>query len=330
MIGLLLVLSFSGCIDFGSEETKVLKIFHAGSLAVPFEEYEKMYEEQNKNVDVQREAAGSVACVRKITDLNRNAHVLASADYKVIPEMMMPEYADWYVMVSKNEIVIAYTEMSKYNNEINGENWYEIFKRDGVKYGFSSPNDDPCGYRTQMIIQLSELYYNDSTIYDELILANTNFKVDENDDGTYLIRSPKSITVNEERVFLRSKEVDLLGPLQAYAYDYLFIYKSVADQHGLKYVELPNEINLGDYKSEEFYSKVSITLEGQNATYMATPIVYGLTVPKNAEDRDLGISFVKLVLNHPEVFENAGQPAINPAIGVGNVPDELKSLVTMG
>ena len=76
--------------------------------------------------------------------------VLASADYTLIPGMMMPGYADWYVMVSKNEIVIAYTNSSQYKDEINGENWYKIFQRDGVKYGFSSPNDDPCGYRTQM------------------------------------------------------------------------------------------------------------------------------------------------------------------------------------
>jgi len=34
-------------------------------------------------------------------------------------------------------------------------------------------------------------------------------------------------------------------------------------------------------------------------------------------------------LEHPEVFENAGQPVIKPAAGFGNVPDELKGLVEM-
>lgn len=336
LIGLLLILSFSGCVDQGTsanaEDTtpKVLKIFHAGSLAVPFEEYEKMFEEQNTNVDVQRESAGSVACVRKITDLNKTAEVLASADYTLIPGMMMPGYADWYVMVSKNEIVIAYTNSSQYKDEINGENWYEIFQRDGVKYGFSSPNDDPCGYRTQMTVQLAEAAYGDSTIYDNLMLKNSNFEVDENADGTYLVRSPASIEVDEQKIFLRSKEVDLLGPLETGAYDYLFIYKSVAEQHGLQYIELPSEVNLGNYKNEEDYAKVSIILESKNETILATPIVYGMTVPENADDYEEGVAFVKLVLEHPEVFENAGQPAISPAIAVGNVPEELNGLVTMG
>jgi len=34
--------------------------------------------------------------------------------------------------------------------------------------------------------------------------------------------------------------------LEANAIDYMFQYKSVAIQHGLKYIELPKEINLSD------------------------------------------------------------------------------------
>ncbi|MBA2852140.1 molybdate/tungstate transport system substrate-binding protein [Methanococcus maripaludis] len=337
MFGILMILAFSGCVDQSASDStsedatpKVLKIFHAGSLAVPFGEYETLYENEYSNVDVQRESAGSVACVRKITELNKTAEILASADYTLIPDMMMPDYADWYIMVAKNEIVIAYTENSQYYDEINSDNWYEIFQRDGVKYGFSSPNDDPCGYRTQMVVQLAEAAYGDSTIYDNLMLGNSNFEVDENADGTYLVRSPASIEVNEDKVFLRSKEVDLLGPLETGAYDYLFIYKSVANQHNLSYIELPEEINLGSYANADDYAKASIFLEGQNNTILAKPIVYGMTVPSNADDYEEGVNFVKTVLEHPEVFENAGQPVISPAIAVGDVPEEISDLVVMG
>lgn len=332
-----MILAFSGCVDQSASDStsedatpKVLKIFHAGSLAVPFGEYETLYENEYTNVDVQRESAGSVACVRKITELNKTAEILASADYTLIPSMMMPDYADWYIMVAKNEIVIAYTENSQYYDEINSDNWYEIFQRDGVKYGFSSPNDDPCGYRTQMVVQLAEAAYGDSTIYDNLMLGNTNFEVNENADGTYRIVSPESIDVNEAKVFMRSKEVDLLGPLETGAYDYLFIYKSVANQHGLSYIELPDEINLGSYSNADDYAKASIILEGQNSTILAKPIVYGMTVPSNADDYEEGVNFVKTVLEHPEVFENAGQPVISPAIAVGDVPEEISDLVVMG
>lgn len=341
VIGVIMILALSGCVGENAVDNgdtanpaaptngKVLKIFHAGSLSVPFKEYEKMYEEKYPNIDVQRESAGSVACVRKITELGKKADILASADYSLIPKMMMNNgYADWYLMIARNEIVIAYTDKSKYHDEINSENWYEIFTRPDVKYGFSSPNDDPCGYRSQMVMQLAEIYYNNPNIYDDLVLKNTNIKVSE-ENGEYEIISPASIVVNTDKIFLRSKEVDLLGPLESGAYDYLFIYKSVANQHNLKYIELPKEINLGYYEYADQYKKVKLTMESKNKTIVAKPIVYGVTVPSNAPNKEEAIQYVKLIVEHPEVFENSGQPAMSPAIGVGNVPEEIKPLVKM-
>ncbi|UXM85263.1 tungstate ABC transporter substrate-binding protein WtpA [Methanococcus aeolicus] len=348
LIPLLFIGMMAGCVDSGTSTSAteksdnggvsaksessastptVLKIFHAGSLSVPFKEYEKIYEENHTNIDVQREAAGSVACIRKITELNKTADVLASADYSLIPSMMIPKYADWYLMIARNELVLAYTDNSKYKDEINSDNWYKILNKPDVKFGFSSPNDDPCGYRSQMVMQLAESYYNDSTIYDDLVLKNTNFEIKE-ENGTYEIIVPKEINVNTDKIFLRSKETDLLGPLETGAYDYLFIYKSVANQHNLKYIELPKEINLGYYEYADNYKKVKLTT-GDGNTKTAKPIVYGITVPKNANNPKEGIEFVKTILEHPEVFKNAGQPVIEPAAGFGNVPDELKELVEM-
>ncbi len=73
----------------------VLKVFHAGSLGEPFQELEAEFEARHPGVDVQREGAGSAQSIKKITELGKNADVLASADYALIPSMMMPEYADW-------------------------------------------------------------------------------------------------------------------------------------------------------------------------------------------------------------------------------------------
>ncbi len=43
--------------------------------------------------------------------------------------------------------------------------------------------------------------------------------------------------------------------------DYAFEYKSVAVQHGLKYVELPVEINLKDPALGDAYAAVSVNLQ---------------------------------------------------------------------
>ena len=73
------------------EEEIVLKVFHAGSLTVPLEEVEARFEADYPNVDVQLEPAGSVQCVQKVTEIGELADVVASADYSLIPSMMMPD-----------------------------------------------------------------------------------------------------------------------------------------------------------------------------------------------------------------------------------------------
>src|SRR5512138_1457549 len=69
-----------------------LVIFHAGSLSVPMKEAANAFMKLNPGVKVQLESAGSVASARKITDLNRPCDIMASADYSVIDNMLIPKY----------------------------------------------------------------------------------------------------------------------------------------------------------------------------------------------------------------------------------------------
>ncbi|HWR25410.1 MAG TPA: tungstate ABC transporter substrate-binding protein WtpA [Methanosarcina sp.] len=320
----------SGNISEGKET--VLKVFHAGSLGVPFEELETEFEAQHPGVDVQREAAGSAQSVRKITELGKKADVLASADYALIPSLMMPEYADWYAAFAKNQMIIAYTNNSKYSNEINTNNWYEILRRPDVRFGFSNPNDDPAGYRSQMVTKLAESYYNDNQIYNDLILKNTGIKLTTQENGTALIQVPASeeIAPNSNKIMLRSMEVELSSALETGEIDYLYIYRSVAEQHGFKYVELPPEIDLSSLDYAGNYSKVQVRMvNGEVVT--GSPIVYGVTIPKNAGNPELATEFVKLLLDKQgqQIFIKNGQPPIVPAIAEGKdkMPAELQPLV---
>ncbi|WP_269848745.1 tungstate ABC transporter substrate-binding protein WtpA [Methanosarcina horonobensis] len=346
---MLVVFAGLGCIDNQAEEEStvlmennsenspsgegmVLTIFHAGSLSVPFEELEAEFESQHPGVDVQREAAGSAQSVRKITDLGKNADVLASADYALIPSMMMPEYADWYAAFARNQMIIAYTNESKYSNEINKDNWYEILRRPDVRFGFSNPNDDPAGYRSQMVTQLAESYYNDDQIYDDLILDNTGITITEEENGTFVVHTPatEEISPNTSKIMLRSMEVELSSALETGEIDYLYIYRSVAVQHGFNYVELPPEIDLSSIEYADNYSTVQVEMvNGEVVT--GSPIVYGVTIPKNAENPELATEFVKLLLEEPgrQIFIENGQPPIVPAISEGKdaMPEQLQALV---
>jgi molybdate/tungstate transport system substrate-binding protein len=177
----------------GTEIPEKLTVLHAGSLTVPFAKLEEVFEAKHPDIDVQCEAAGSAKTIKKVTELHKEADVVASADYSLIPGMMYPEYANWYTQFAKNQIVLAYSGKSKYADEINASNWYEILRMDDVRFGFSNPNDDPCGYRSQMVIQLAEAHYGDDMVYEDLIEANSDMSMTYDDaNSTYVLYLPES------------------------------------------------------------------------------------------------------------------------------------------
>jgi molybdate/tungstate transport system substrate-binding protein len=313
------------------EET-VLKVFCAGSLTLPFEDIEAQFEADHPNVDVQLEPAGSVACVQKITESGEECDVLASADYSLIPSMMMTaesDYADWYIIFAVNRMTLAYTDNSKYADEITADNWYEILRRSDVKWGFSDPNLDPCGYRSPMVIQLAEHEYGDDMIFEDLIEANSDITVSEN-AGTYLIdANMTNLNPNTDRLMIREKSVELVTFVQEGGLDYAFEYSSVAKQHGLKYLELPVTIDLSSADYADLYKTVKI--EKTTTTSTGKPIVYGLTIPKNAPNPTLAAEFVEYIINESgqTVFNNNGQPPVVPAVtnDISKIPESLKTYV---
>ena len=287
-------------------------VFHAGSLAVPFSAIEKSFEAKYPQYDVQREASGSRAAARKISEIGKAADVMASADYKVIDNLLIPKNAKFNAQFATNEMAIAYTSHAKYANEINAKNWPEIFLRDGVKVGHSNPNMDPCGYRSMLVTKLAEEYYKMPGLYDKLFGYGEAYKVGEE---------------NKDKVIVRPKETDLLGLIEANAYDYLYIYKSVAEQHGLKYITLPKEVSLKDNEFKDFYKTVSFKINGKKPGEFITKkggaMVYGITVPENEKSpttQDGAVKFVNYVLSSEgqKIMEKYGQGNISPAIITGD------------
>jgi len=253
-----------------------LQIFNAGSLTAPFEQISEEFNKIHPDVKILAEAAGSATCIRKVTELGKECGVIASADYKLIPELMFPQYADWYIIFASNQMVICYTDQSKFADGINTSNWYEILQRDGVTYGRSDPDQDPCGYRTLMVWQLAEKYYKVPGLYNNLYNATGDL--------------------------MRPKSVDLIALLQSGDLDYAFEYSSVALQQNLKYVELPPELNLSDVDFEDFYAEAEVEIAGaqpgEKIFMKGSPIVYAVTIPKNFPRQELAIAWVDFLLSN--------------------------------
>ena len=269
-------------------------IFQAGSLTVPLAKMEKAFEAKHPGVDIVREAAGSRRCARKISDLKKPCDIMASADFTVINTMLIPEYANWNIRFATNRLVLCYTDKSRYANKINAGNWYKILTKKGVVWGHSDPNADPCGYRSLMVLQLAEKHYKKPGLYQNLI----NNRPKEN---------------------IRPKSVELVALLQTGNMDYAWEYRSIAVQHGLKFVELPDQINLGNYKYDNFYKQAVVELTGKKPGTTikknGKSCTYGVTLIKDAPNREAAIAFLQYMLN-PEgglkILKEMGQPPFIP------------------
>ncbi len=216
----------------------VVTLFHAGSLSVPFAKIEKDFEALYPDVDIQRTAGGSTKMARLISDARKPADIMASADYKVIDNNLIPGFATWNVRFATNQLVLCYTDKSKYADKINADNWYKFLQEKGVKWGHSDPNLDPCGYRSLMMLQLAEKFYREKNLYQNCI-AN---------------RPEKNI---------KAKAVQLVELIKSGELDYGWEYLSVASQKGLKYLKLDDHINLGNYKYDEFYEQARVKVTGK-------------------------------------------------------------------
>ena len=306
-------------------------VFHAGSLTGPFEKVKAAFEAEHPGVTVVLERGGSVDIIKRVTGNGDSADLLASADYALIPEMMVPEHADWYLTFAKNRMVLTYTNESRYADEITAVNWHDVLARDGVRWGFSDPNSDPCGYRTPMVIQLAEGYYGNGQIFEDLVEAHSNITVTE-ENGTSTVHATDSGS-DDTTLFIRPKADDLVRMVKSGDLDYAWEYRSVAVQNDLLFIELPEEIDLSAVEFAENYATVQTEAKKGDGTtlYAGAPIVYGVTVPKNAEHPDLGLAFVEMLVGATgqEILTADGQPPIMPAGGYGSVPAGLEPLVAV-
>ena len=310
-------------------ENTVLNVYHAGSLAAPMEEMEAAFETANPGVDVRLYSGGSTKLAKEIVELGKSADVYASADYSLIPNIMVPDFATWYATFAKNRMVLCYSDESKFADEVNADNWYDVLGREGVSWAFSDPNLDPCGYRSLMVIQLAESNYNNDQIFDNLVAKNSKITTTV-EDGVTTIHATET-----EPVFplsIDAKSVNLIAGLQAGNLDYAWEYRSVAEQNadsGIKYIEIPEAIDLSSIDFKDAYATVQVESSGGMKT--GKPIVYGVTVLKAAAQPENGEKFVEMLVGQTgqDIMNKAGQPPIVPAVGFLDVPASLQGCLAV-
>lgn len=292
-MAMLICFSLSGC-----QSGETIRVLHAGSLSVPFKELARMYEKEHPGIKIQMEGHGSLACVRKITDLKQPCDVLAVADYALIDELMIPGFADYNIRFAGNELAIGYVKGSAWEQMLTQENWFEFVLHDSVSYGRADPDHDPVGYRTVLMTVLSEKKYEISGFHDAFVRKN--------------------------RRFIRPKGTELLPLLETGAIDLVFHYRSVLVQHNLGYLTLSDSLNLSNPGLNEWYQKACMdvrgTEQGQRLTKCGEAMVYGMTVPFTSQHPSGGEHFLRFILEKGQrVLDSLGQPPLKPIVSEGSL-----------
>lgn len=253
-----------------------LSVFTAGSLARPFRELLDSFALIHPGVEPAETNAGSVDLARRIVDLGQVPDIYASADIDVIPRLLMPRVAGWYVAFARNEMVLLHGPTSAGGDTINANNWWRVVAAPGVRMGSSDPALDPSGYRTLLVFELAERYYGVPGLAGRLRAALP-------------------------RRYIRPSETDLIALVQAGELDYAWSYRSLAVTSGLSSVELPHEIDLGDPADSAGYAAVSVRVRrgagGDSLEFRGAPIEYGLTIPRSAPHPEMARAFVRFVLS---------------------------------
>jgi molybdate/tungstate transport system substrate-binding protein len=339
---LLAVLICSGCSGTGTQKTNLV-VFEADSLMVPFAQIQKEFEAANPDINVEMQAHGSIQVIRQVTELGQDVDVVAVADDSLIPmlmyQTMMPNgqpYASWDIMPATNELVLAYSSKSKYADDINASNWYQIISRPDVRFGFADPRMDAVGYRTLMAMKLAEYYYGVDNIMQDTIGKYFSMPITASIiNGISTIHVPELLEPNADHMVLRGAHMQLLALLESNDVDYTIDYKSTVIQDGLNYLELPPEINLADSNFAQNYQNVVVKLDFQRfatvtPVFQGLPIVYGMTIANNSKNKEAAIKFIQFVLG-PEgrrIFQDCNQPELIPpkCDNISALPDSLKPL----
>jgi molybdate/tungstate transport system substrate-binding protein len=284
-------------------------VLMAASLADFFKKAQAEFTNQQPKVTIQIQPGASGGLIRQITDLNKEADVIAVADRSLVPKFLLPKYIDWSIDFVTEQIVIIVGEHAKYADEITAANWPHILLRPDVQYGISDPELAPVGYRSLMVWQLAEAHYKQPKLYDQL-----RTKLPKNN--------------------IRNNAVALLTLVKNGELDYIFDYASLAKQQNLRAIVLPGEINMGNLQFADRYATVSATIPGKEpgttTQFKGELIVYSVAMLKNAKNPKAAEAFVGFLVGPRgrQLMAEAGMTPMAPASVVGDkLPASLLATV---
>jgi len=265
---------------------QTLRIIYAAALQQVMEKCMEHLSRQNPELKFEMKGVGSREGAKRLLS-GEKYDIITLADQALFAELLVPELVENYFVFAADQIVIGYNRFSRGSKEINQQNWVDTLLMPQVTFARSDHHLVPRGYRTLMVWQLAEIFYNWPGLYSTMEAACIPY-------STY----PNSL--------------DLSSALFKGMVDYAFLYSSEAKQLGLPYIVLPSKINLSNPAYADFYDQASVTVEskipGKNVIIHGKPIEFAIGLSKDSQYPELAQSFVDL-LTGPEgtsILEECG------------------------
>jgi molybdate/tungstate transport system substrate-binding protein len=295
-----------------AQSPQVVIVDRAATLTIPFDALAKSLPQ----LECRQRSAGSRFLLQSDVDLKQPVDVLALADVSLFEKPISPAQTTrfpWWSIFAGNEIGIAYTDKSKAADKITAANWPQILQQPGVQTAYSDPESDPEGYNTVIAWTLAESYYHLPGFAAKLRAA-----------------------IPQKNI--RGDSTQLLALLSAGEVDYAWEYRSVAEQHHLKFLRLPKEINLSDPALATTYKTACIDLhrtgpDGEKVVQpkCGQPILYAVAIAADAPHPEAAAQFVKALYSEAgkKALESAFQQPLPAQIGgsMNAVPDWLTGFV---
>lgn len=295
-----------------------LIIYRAGSLSRAFKPLIAAFTCQT-GIQVKDFSMGSVDAGRQITAGGQACDLYAPADYSDIDLFMKPAgYANFNIVFARGKMVLAYSASSVAEKKLppiaepGGQpfqppasipnaaaKWYEILMMPEVKIGSGNPFLDPGAYRANMIFQLAEAFYRVPNLYNNMI---------------------KHLVI---------PGADHSGPALGKQFDFQLIYEHSAQvmagiNSDFRYVNLPDEINLSDPAKNAYYEQHALVVlpglgtpsSARSVPVTGTRVAWGITMMKNAPDRENAVKFLQLLLGPTgtAMLKDNGPVPISPAL----------------
>ena len=214
--------------------------------------------------------APEMAFQERATQKSESIDMAISTDYRTLQKVFLKRGLSTFLTVfAADEIVVAWSQQSQLSHKIHTDNWHHILSRKEIVFGHGNKNTDICGLRTLLVWKLADNYYR-SRMKGKTI---------------------EQVLTEKKNKIVRPSTIQLLPLLSTGTIDYVFIYRSLAEQHNLPHVRLRSKLNLSDWNKSTTYSHVHV------GNRPGEPISLSFTITTNGLESDAVRKFGNFILS---------------------------------